>query len=112
MYVNYDNPRLNPHRQFAFLRAYGNEVLVILTNFSDEEVNVEVNIPTHAFDYLEVPRGYTKAVELLSGQESVKAFSDTAAFASHIPAHGAVVWKIDASKLKALPKPVNVSKSR
>ena len=105
MYVNYDNPRFNPHRHFAFLRSHGDDVLVIVVNFDNVNANVEINIPAHAFDYLEMPRGYAQATELLSGQESAKAISDAASFATHIPAHGAVVWKISKKKIKDLPKP-------
>lgn len=105
MYVNYENHRFNPHRHFAFLRFYGNELLVIIANFSDEEASVEVNIPSHAFEYLEINRGYAMAKELLTGQESVKTISDSASFASNIPPHGAVVWKINTDEIKELPKP-------
>ena len=100
MYVNYENPRLNPHRHFAFLRADGDELLVITVNFSDEEANVEINIPAHAFDYLDLRRGNVVATELLTGQQSVKTISDTTPFATHIPSHGAVIWKIRTTKIK------------
>ena len=100
MYVNYENPRLNPHRHFAFLRADGDELLVITVNFSDEEANVEINIPAHAFDYLDLRRGNVVATELLTGQESVKTISDTTPFATHIPSHGEVIWKIRTTKIK------------
>lgn len=105
MYVNYENHRFNPHRHYAFLRFYGNELLVIIANFSDEEASVEVNIPSHAFEYLDINRGYALATELLTGQESVKTISDSASFASNIPPHGAVVWKINTDDIKELPKP-------
>lgn len=105
MYVNYENYRFNPHRHYAFLRFYGNELLVIIANFSDEEASVEVNIPSHAFEYLDINRGYALATELLTGQESVKTISDSASFASNIPPHGAVVWKINTDDIKELPKP-------
>lgn len=100
MYVNYDNPRLDPHRHYVFLRADGNDLLVIAVNFSDDEANVEVNIPTHAFDYLDLPRGNALAKDLMTNAESVKTLSDTVPFATHIPAHGAVVWKINKTRIK------------
>lgn len=99
MYVNYDNPRFNPHRQFAFIRHKGNEMLLIAVNFADSEANVSINIPAHAFDYLGIDRGFAMARDLLSGQESLKVLSDAEGFATHIPAHGAVVWKIDTSAI-------------
>ena len=100
MYVNYDNPRLDPHRHFTFLRACGDDLLAIAVNFSDNEANAEINIPAHALEYLGIPRGNVLATDLLSGQESVKTVSDSAPFATHIPAHGAVIWKIRKSKIK------------
>lgn len=104
MYVNYENPRFNPHRHYAFLRFYGDELLVILANFDSQEASVEVNIPSHAFEYLGIDRGFALATELLTGENSVKTISDSASFASNIPAHGAVVWKIKTSDIKELPK--------
>lgn len=95
MYVNYDNPHFDPHRHYAFIRKHENDILVILVNFGNEDSLVEVNIPDHAFDYLEITRGTAKATDLLSGQEAIKDFTDNKTFKSHIPAHGAVIWKID-----------------
>lgn len=101
MYVNYENPRFNPHRHFAFLRHHGHDLLVIAVNFSDHEAITEINIPAHAFEYLEISRGFAVAEELLSGQKSLKAVTELSAFATHIPPHGAVVWKIDIRELKS-----------
>lgn len=104
MYVNYENPRFNPHRHFAFLRYYEGELIVIAVNFGDDEAQVEINMPGHAFDYLELNRGVAKAVELLSGQESLKMVSTSHPFATHIPPHGAVAWKIENSSIQSYNK--------
>lgn len=101
MYVNYENPRFNPHRHFAFLRHHGHDLLVIAVNFSDHEAITEINIPAHAFEYLEISRGFAVAEELLSGQKSLKAVTELSPFATHIPPHGAVVWKIDTRELNS-----------
>lgn len=101
MYVNYENPRFNPHRHFAFLRHHGHDLLVIAVNFSDHEAITEINIPAHAFEYLEISRGFAVAEEMLSGQKSLKAVTELSPFATHIPPHGAVVWKIDTRELKS-----------
>lgn len=103
MYVNYDNPRFNPHRQFAFMRSFENEVLMIVVNFAGEEVCVDINIPKHALDFMNIPSGYVKAKDLLTDIESVKTVSANTAFATHIPAHGAVIWKIDTKNIKPIP---------
>lgn len=104
MYVNYENPRFDPHSHFAFLRSYGDDLLVIMVNFSEHEAQVEVNIPSHAFEYLEIPRGFSVASELLSGAESLKCLSDTEPLRSHIPARGAVIWKINTRNISPLHK--------
>ena len=104
MYVNYDNPRFNPHRHYAFIRCHGNDIVVVAVNFSDAEAQVEINIPSHAFESLGLNRGATVAQDLLSGQRSTKIFSDESPFATHIPPHGAVAWKLDNSSIQSLHK--------
>jgi len=99
MYVNYDNPRFNPHCHYAFLRHCGDDLLVIAVNFADEAADVEINIPQHAFACLGLTPGTARATELLRGTTCSKTVSDTLPFATGIPAHGAVVWKINAGRL-------------
>ena len=45
MYVNRNNPYFDPHRQYAFLRKSGGEVLFVVVNFDRQEHTVRVNIP-------------------------------------------------------------------
>ncbi len=106
MYVNYENPGLNPHRHFAFLRSTASECLVIIVNFSDEQTEAAVNIPRHAFTYLDLPEGVDRqARELLSGAKESKTFASTEAFRAVLPPHGAVVWKISAKNISPLRSP-------
>lgn len=101
MYVNYDNPGLNPHRHFAFLRSTAKETLVVLVNFSDEESRISANIPRHAFTYLDLPEGCDpEARELVSGDVAEKTFCSSEPFEAVLPPHGAAVWKINTSALK------------
>lgn len=93
MYVNFDNPRLNPHRHYAFLRHYGKETLLIAVNFSGTDSDVDINIPRHAFDHLGIAEGDYRACELLSGRKMTKAVTSELPFITHLPAYGAVVWK-------------------
>ncbi|MDD6210273.1 MAG: alpha-amylase family glycosyl hydrolase [Bacteroidales bacterium] len=50
MYVNQNNDQFNPHRQYAYLRYEGEDVLLICVNFDANAVRVGVNLPAHAFD--------------------------------------------------------------
>lgn len=99
MYVNYENPRFDPHRNYAFMRSHGDDLLIIMVNFAEHEAQVEVNVPSHAFDFFGLPRGFVVATDLLSGIESLKYLSDSQPLRSHIPARGAVIWKIKISNI-------------
>lgn len=66
MYANQEHEGFDPHSQYAFLRKYENEVLLIVANFSGEEVNCDIRLPHHAFDYMELPEKNVTAADLLS----------------------------------------------
>lgn len=94
MYVNYNNPRFNPHHQYAFMRSTADETLVIVVNFGDEACRAAVNIPAHAFDTLGIPpAAEAPATELLTGAAARKTLAPDTPFETDIPARGAVVWK-------------------
>jgi len=61
MYVNQ-----HLHRQYAFLRSYKKETLLVVANFDDMPITAEVCIPAHAFDYLHLKEGCYEATDLLT----------------------------------------------
>ena len=94
MYVNYHNPSLNPHREFAFIRATDDELILIAVSFDNFDKQLAINIPAHAFETLGFPQGKAKMKELLGGGRSVsKELSADTPFVTKLPAHGAVIWK-------------------
>ncbi|MDE6645522.1 MAG: hypothetical protein K2J97_05510, partial [Muribaculaceae bacterium] len=99
MYVNYNNQMLDPHRQFAFMRGADGEGLLIVANFADYDREVAVNLPRHAFEVLGLREGVMDARELLEGSATETRTVDAETpFATRVPAHGAVVWKLTAHK--------------
>lgn len=98
MYVNYDNPSLNPHDHYVFLRNFENETLLIAVNFRSSSCDLKINIPRHAFNTLSIPEGKFEAVELLSSDKNIKAFSSEIPFETFIQPFNAVVWKINHKK--------------
>lgn len=94
MYVNYNNPTLNPHRQFVWLRNCDDETLVIAVNFASEPCFLDINIPQHAFDVLDMPQGDCVATELLSHDMMRKHLSSQRPFSTEVGPYDAVVWKI------------------
>lgn len=95
MYVNYDNPTVNPHRHYLFLRCQGREVIVAALNFGDEKASMSINIPQHALDILGIQAAVNaRATELLSGAAGVKTFSSKVPFETEVEPFGAVIWKL------------------
>lgn len=74
VYANYDNPRFDTNKLFAFMRKYGNEILLVVANFSDEVLNIDINIPTHAFEYLQMAEGKKEMIDLLTNESEVSDF--------------------------------------
>lgn len=92
MYVNYGN--LNPHRQYAYLRYYKDEILLIVVNFGDYQSNLYLNIPEHAFDCMNIEPAEMLATELLSGAtQNVRIAADTP-FHTIVEKNNAVIWKL------------------
>lgn len=73
MPANYENMAFDSTRQFAFLRGSAGELILVIANFDDHEVEVEVevNIPPHAYDFFGLPcSGSYNAMPLLAGNGS------------------------------------------
>lgn len=66
MYANQDGNLFNQSKQYAFLRKYANEVLLVVVNFAQEETECNVCLPHHAFEYLGIPEKTVTASDLLS----------------------------------------------
>ena len=94
MYVNYNNGKFNPHRQFAYLRGDEKATIVIAVNFDNIDVDVEINIPDLALKMLNIPEGEIEATELLTGEKAKKVLSSQIPFATKISHNSAVMWKI------------------
>lgn len=94
MYVNFENPHFSPHRNYAFLRHYGDTTLLIAVNFSDKATDIAINIPRLAFDMYGIQEGKRTATELLSGRRQNRTLSSTVPFLTALPPWGAVVWKM------------------
>jgi glycosidase len=71
MYVNHESKWFNPNKQYAFLRQQNNEMLLVVVNFDNNDVNIKVKIPQHAFEYLQIDvdrNNHVPATDLLTGE--------------------------------------------
>ncbi|MFV0467689.1 MAG: alpha-amylase family protein [Dysgonomonas sp.] len=72
MYVNYENPKFDPTKQYAFLRAYKKDLLLILVNFDNNDIDIEINIPDNAYEYLSIDGSkFRYAKDLITGKKVV-----------------------------------------
>ena len=94
MYVNPSSENFNNEKQFAFLRKKENELLIVVVNFDDRDVNIQVRIPSHAFEYLAIPEKKYKAKDLLSGDKQDIVLSNDGLVPMSLASRGSRVWKI------------------
>ena len=91
MYVNQ-----HLHRQYVFLRRADNDLLLIAANFDGDEANINVNIPAHAFDYMQLKERKGVARDLMSGEKIKFELKPDASVNMTVPGYGACIWKMKA----------------
>ena len=82
------------YRQYAFIRKAGKEMLLVVANFDDVPLTMNLTIPDHAFNYLEIQEKAYKATDLLSGQNASLVLMRDQQVPVSLPARGAVVFKL------------------
>jgi hypothetical protein len=91
MYVNQ-----HLHRQYVFLRRAGSDLLLIAANFDGDEANINVNIPAHAFDYMQLKERRGIASDMLSADKIKFELKADCSVNMTVPGYGARVWKMKA----------------
>ena len=94
MYANRPDNGFNTDKLYAFMRKSGNEVLLVVTNFSDEDIDCKVCLPRHVFDYFGLPEKAVEAVDLFSDGETLSVNLVADGFVSmRVPANGGRAYK-------------------
>ena len=94
MYANEKNRFFNSRNQYAFLRKYKNEVILVVTNFSHAEQKVWVNIPEDAFLALDIKDNLAALqTDLLTGQQTITTLTTAWPFKVTLPACSGVILK-------------------
>ncbi len=89
MYVN-----SQMDRQYAFLRRSDSDLLLVVVNFDERDANVDVHIPSHAFDYLKLKAKKAIAVDLMTKEKLAVSLKPDGGVRMNVPALGGRVWKI------------------
>lgn len=86
----------NRMRQYAFLRYVKGDILLIVVNFDDRTVDLQLNIPTDAFVYLGLEgAAKAKATDLLTGQTRDISFTDHTPVTLSLDAWKSAILKIE-----------------
>ena len=97
MPANYDNMEFDSTRQFAFLRGAEKELILAVVNFDNNDADVVIHIPDHAFDFFEIPQTESlKAFPLLSNSKSYISFSRNNPIRVSVSANSGELYKISA----------------
>ena len=105
MYANPQSIFFNSHRHFAFLRKHEDEVLLVVANFSAEASSLEINIPAHAFSFLQIPERNVAAVDLLTGETTVFVLTRDGRLPLSVAPHHGRIYKFS-TKMKEIDRPL------
>lgn len=95
MWGNQHNHNINLHKHFAFFRKIDEELILVVLNFDDCESNIELQIPAHALEYLNLPLEIkAKCTNLLNGDTFNRILSSHNALKLNLPANNGIVLKI------------------
>ena len=93
-YANSGNPYFNPNRQYAFLRKWKNEVLLVVVNFDRADQCVWVNIPVEAFKALDFEDNKpAELTDLLTGETTISTLTDAYPYQVKLPAYSGKMLK-------------------
>ena len=96
MYANPHSASFNPDRQYAFLRRSGRQLLVVVVNFDSLDRNIKLNIPEHAFEYLNLPDGKDiEGEDILTGASVAVRLSYQEPLSIIVPKNGAAILKFN-----------------
>lgn len=96
MYANPHSASFNPDRQYAFLRRSGRQLLVVVVNFDSLDRNIKLNIPEHAFEYLNLPDGKNiEGEDILTGASVAVRLSSQEPLSIIVPKNGAAILKFN-----------------
>ena len=84
------------YQQYAFIRKAGAEVLLVVANFAEMPKTVDVTIPEHAFDFLDLKEKNAQATDLLSDAKVKISLKRDEAVTVNVQAYSAVVLKFKA----------------
>ena len=93
-YLNLSNPNYDATKQFAWLRRFENETLLVVVNFDDANKNIKLNVIQEVFDFLGMrPKKRQLMKDLLSNKSCYKDFCPDTPLELELNANSGIVFK-------------------
>jgi len=93
------NEGFNKHEQFAYIRKYKHQLLLVVLNFDDRQVDMQVRIPREAFEHLGLTeQQMIEATDLLTGAEYRFPLTAHTPVCLTLPAWKGVILKVKTTK--------------
>ena len=98
MYVNGNNDAISTGRSYVFARFFKKDLYIVAVNFRSQDADLNINIPSHLFDYFEIAEGEYNCKELISGNKEVRNISQNEPFAVKLSSYETAIWKCSKKK--------------
>lgn len=98
MYVNGNNDAISTGRSYLFARLYKKDLYIVAVNFRSQEAELNINIPSHLFDYFKITEGEYNCKELISEEKEIRNISQETPFATKLLAYETAIWKCTKKK--------------
>ena len=98
MYVNGNNDAISTGRSYVFARFFKKDLYIVAVNFRSQDADLNINIPSHLFDYFEIAEGEYNCKELISGNKEVRNVSQNEPFAVKLSSYETAIWKCSKKK--------------
>lgn len=93
-YINSKSDYFDPDYNFAFLRFYNKELILVAVNFEDRVRKLKINIPKHSFDYFKVSDQFVDfGNDLLSGERVTELLSLRSPYNAEVQANNIRIIK-------------------
>lgn len=88
----YANAHLD--KQYVFMRKYDQQLILVAVNFDHRDVCIGVNLPAHAFEFLNIDEGKYVSSDLISAKKKTLELYKDACVALQLKNYGALVLRM------------------
>lgn len=94
-YANQSNSCYNPDILFSFVRKLGQELIIVIVNFSKTAVSAKLILPAHMFEFFGISDGIElPAVNLVTGKDESIVLGSSVPIDLKVPEYGCIILKL------------------